>query len=241
MKIICATWEKRNLGVDAMEFEFSPDEDLVKAEKALREAEADYNVVKIPNLSVGAYEMMSKLGYSYTESSIGVEHALKEIHLTSIQRRIAEQINYSLMAEDDIEEMFAEIQKGMFTKDRIALNRHFGETIANKRYENWIRDELEAKNEVYKMMYKGKNYGFFTYKETNSGIFVSLLGGLYSAFRMSGLGFSGSYFEILEARRRNGKKVRTHISSNNLNSLNLHMSLGYTVYEMSAVFSKTNT
>lgn len=69
--------------------------------------------------------LLKELGYTYVESSINVVHDLKEIRLNPLQQRVMDSISYSQMNNKDIDELFNEIKKGIFTTDRIYIDPYF--------------------------------------------------------------------------------------------------------------------
>ena len=66
MKIIDAVWEKRNLGVETVEFVVeNSDTEIVMGE--ILEAEKQYNVVKLPTNKPELMKLLQENGYRFVE------------------------------------------------------------------------------------------------------------------------------------------------------------------------------
>lgn len=240
MKVIDAFWEKRNLGVDTAEFEIEPGDTAESVADIIRSSEKGYNTVKIPGERSDLNKLMNDLGYIYIETSFHLINNLRAVSLNSIQKRMTDCVNYEKMDDNDTDILFSEIEKGMFTTDRIALNPCFGIEKANKRYVNWIKDESGRNTELYKLIYKNDAIGFFTFKETEKDVYYPFLAGMYEKFRHSGLGINIVIKPLEEARRRNGRMTSTYVVSNNLSSLTANLEFGYKIQSFNNIFYKNN-
>ena len=138
MKVIDAIWEKRNLGVDCREIKIEKDDTIEEIKRELPQNESQYTVVKVPSGKFDVMFLLQEMGYTYVESSINLTHDLKDIKLNPIQQRIMDSLSYSMMGKEDIEELFCEIKKGVFSTDRIYIDPHFNHEQATNRYINWI-------------------------------------------------------------------------------------------------------
>ncbi len=237
MKVIDAVWEKRNLGVDTVEFVVDGSENINEIKSIILSSERDYNVVKCPT---GIFELncvLAEMGYTYVESMVKISFNLKTISATPILKRICESISYARMNDNDLDELFFEINKGIFKTDRIALDPHFSVEIANKRYINWIKDEIQKGAEVFKIMYKNNNISFFTYKKIAPNTYYPFLFGIYENYVNSGLGVPCSMKTIEECIKRNGRNI-SYVSTNNHNSLTANLMAGYNPVDVSNVFIK---
>ncbi len=238
MKVVDAIWEKRNLGVDCREIKIEKDDTIEKIRKELPQNESQYTVVKVPSGKFDVMFLLQEMGYTYVESSINLTHDLKDIKLNPIQQRIMDSLSYSMMEKDDIEELFCEIKKGVFSTDRIYIDPHFTHEQAANRYINWISDELDKGTEAFKITHKDKSVGFFTFKDIGNSTCYPFLVGMYRDFLNSGLGLSTLEKPLKEAIRRNYKKMSTYISLNNVNTLHVHLSLGFNAKDVCHVFIK---
>lgn len=238
MKVIHALWEKRNLGVDTIEFEMDGSENEEEIRDIIQKNEREYNVVKFPVGNVRMNFLFTELGYTYIESLIRLEHDLKHFPDAPIIKRISKELSYAPMNDDDLYELFNEIKSGMFKTDRIALDPFFSVEAANKRYINWIKDELQRGSEMFKIVYKNATVHFFGYKETADKIFFPFLGGDYKKYVNSGLGPACMMKSVEETVKRSGKRNYTFVSTNNYSSLKSNLMAGYTPAAISNVFVK---
>ena len=240
MKVIDAFWEKRNLGVDTVEFVAEKNDAAEDIYRIITSSEKGYNTIKLPGERPDLNCLMNELGYTYIETSFHLTHNLREPVLNPVQKRMTDCVSYAKMDNDDIDTLFAEIAKGMFITDRIALNPRFGIEIANKRYINWIKDELQCGTELFKLIYKNDAIGFFTFKETEKGVYYPFLAGMYEKYNKSGLGINIVLKPLREARERSGRMCSTYVVSNNLNSLTANLELGYKIQSFNNIFYKNN-
>ena len=236
MKVINAVWEKRNLGVNCHEINIEPNDtaNIIKKELPLNESE--YTVVKVPSGKFDIMFLLKELGYTYVESSINLVHDLKEIRLNPLQQRVMDSISYSQMNNKDIDELFNEIKKGIFTTDRIYIDPYFSHDQAANRYINWISDEIKKGCDIFKLIYKNNSIGFFTFKDIGHNVCYPFLAGMYKDYLKSGLGMSTIEKTLKEAINRNYKKMSTYVSINNIKIVNVHLSLGFRVNNVYNVF-----
>ena len=241
MKIIDAYWEKRNLGVDCKEIVI---EDTDKVEvlseiKSILESVA-YLVVKVPTQRFDIYKELTSFGFAYIESSINFRIKVKEAVLLPLQHRLNQVVSYAEMDSNDRKQLFAELDKGLFDTDRIALDTNFSGKQAATRYKNWITDDLSRGTQLYKITYKDDVIGFFTFKEIGAGIYYPFLAGLYEKYNTSGLGFSIIRKPTEEAIKRGGNVISTYVSSNNMSVVRTHLQQGFIIQDIKNVFVKHN-
>lgn len=238
MRIVDANWELRNLGVTTQEVLIEENDMLEDIQIALDKLDAEYLVIKVP---VGKIDVMWKLedeGFHYIETNIHVVHNLDKMGLTPLLSRIDNEILYYPMDENDIIKMKEEIKKGLFYTDRIALDKHFTLEQSASRYIGWIEDEYKRGTELFKYVYRGKDVGFFSFKDLGEGVYYPFLAGIYKDFQKSPLGLVYLYKPLLEARARNGKMISTYISLNNSNATRMHVQFGFEFKEMTNVYIK---
>ena len=238
MKVINAVWEKRNLGVNCHEINIEPNDtaNIIKKELPLNESE--YTVVKVPSGQFDIMFLLEELGYTYVESSINLVHNLKEIKLNPLQQRVMDSISYSQMNNKDIDELFNEIKKGIFTTDRIYIDPYFSHDQAANRYINWISDEIKKGCKIFKLTFKDASIGFFTFKDIGNNICYPFLAGMYKDYLKSGLGMSTIAKPLKEAIKNGYKKYSTFISSNNINTFSAHVALNFSFKQIYHVYIK---
>lgn len=238
MKVVHATWEQRNLGVDCREITVQPEDSADDMARGLREHETQYTVVRLP---VGRMDLLiraQELGYLVVETMTHCYHTGATFNLNAIQQRIIDRIRWEPMDETGKATMFAEIRQGMFTTDRVSLDPHFSGDLANQRYVFWIQDELARGGRVFKMLYGDRELGFFTLKRQSDDVQFAFLSGTYSAFRTSGFGFACHYCEVVEGVRSGAKRVLSSYSSNNRGAAAVHLSMGHVLHEQCYILVK---
>lgn len=239
MKVIDAFWEKRNLNLNTMEFMIENSDAKENVQECLSKNESQYNVLKLPARRNDLIFLLQELGYYFVETAFDISFNVRKnnFNLTSHLQTTNENMGYAQMDDEDLEILFSEINKGIFTTDRIAVNPRFGVGISERRYINWIKDELD-KIQVYKMIYQNVAVGFFTFKEVKEDVYNPFLAGVYKDFLHSGLGVFMPIKVAEEVRKRNGKKIISSISANNINVFNIYMALNFTVDKTYYVFEK---
>ena len=164
MKIVEAFWEKRNLGVDCVEITIEKHDILSQLEEICNQLNTiDYVVVKVPVARIDINEYLTKQGFIFVEGSVNFQLNVKDAILSPLQQRLNAAITYSEMEENDLAQLYAEIEHGLFKTDRILLDSYFAEKQSATRYVNWIKDELARTTQAYKIVYKGDAIGFFTF------------------------------------------------------------------------------
>jgi len=237
LKIVNAFWEKRNLGVEAVEFVVEKDDNEAVISEILKN-ETQYNVVKLP---VGKTALMASIqenGYRFAECMLNFTHSLSETGVLNAAALSNEGVSARLMTEGDFSALCDELMKGLFNTDRIYCDARFGPEVSARRYKNWLTDERAKSNAVYKLEYHGESIGFFALKEVEERVFDPFLIGLYNAYKGRGLGRSMAYCAMAECIKSGAKSISTHISSNNPANIRIYKSLGYEVGGVEYVFVK---
>lgn len=240
MRVIDAFWEKRNLGVDTVEFEAEKGDTPEIIRQTVLANEKQYNVVKVPTGDFAVKTMLAEMGYIYMESMFKLSHKMKMPAVSPAVKRIVDRITYLPMTEDDIEGLYAEIEKGIYKTDRIALDPYFSPEIANRRYINWIKDELARGNGVIKGVYEGEIFAFGAYKKQDNNVLFSFLGGMYTDYLNCGLAVPATLKSIEYLLSQKPSKLITSVSSNNRNSLVCDIEGGYVIRDVNDIYIKHN-
>ena len=227
MKIIDATWEKRNLGVTCYEIEFT-DEDKISDLEKIRDKffERQYVVLKVPNSRADISAYVQVQGAKYIESLITFQCDLRTWKLPESLKDICALSSYEPMNDPDIEIMLDEIRKGIFKTDRIYLDPHFTHEQAAQRYINWSMDMLNKGHIPCKVIYRGEPVGFFN----------DALSGVYSKFTGTGMGLFVQYSCIDVVRSLGQTKAYAVVSSNNPSVINLNIKLGRQIKSTKYIF-----
>jgi hypothetical protein len=238
MKVVNAVWEKRNLGVDCNEITVEAKDMLPEIERDIVGYETEYTVVKVLAGRANVLLFLQQSGFVFIETLTICYHRGDAFGLNRVQQRIIEQVRYAEMQNIDVNFMFKQISKGLFTTDRVSLDPHFSVEQANQRYIYWLQDELHNGAKAYKLSFKGKDIGFFTLKRKTDIEYTAFLSAVYPDYFMSGLGLCPHYFEVTEGIALGAKHVMTSYSSNNRGATAIHLSMGHVLHRQYHVLIK---
>lgn len=236
MKVVNAVWEKRNLGTDTYEITFDKKDRIDEIAGEFENVSASYMVVKVPAERSDLSIYVQENGYHYIEDMILVEHDLHETVRNPLHQRLYDTTSYRKMTGDDIAVLKKEIQEGMFDSDRISKDAVFGKEKSAFRYQNWMNDLLRRGAIPYVILYKEDPAGFIILQTEDGACYESVLGGGYQKYRMTGLGIVQKEQEIV--KKLGGKKVVTHVSSNNVSQLKALVMNGYVPVHIEHIFVK---
>lgn len=243
MKIVEATWERRNFGCDAWEITLERS-DMVEMDRtltALRDKRflGAYVCVKIP---VGNLRMLHALednGFRFLETQLSLMDRFESDNLMELCKDIEPHIHFITVEkeEEGWERIISKIVPEMFDTDRVSLDPLLGPEIACKRYRNWIRDlRNDPRSEMTLILADEEAIGFsldIVDETTRHGI----LGGTFPEFKNTGYGMflmSGPCNRKLQF----GLKARTVVSSNNIKVLRAHQNSGKVIYKEMYVLRK---
>ena len=238
MKVIDAFWEERNLGKTTAEIMIDYSDYLDSISEELKKVDKQYIVCKVASGRSDVLYYLQNEGYMYIEDQIELEHDLHEVNRNRVMQRLYDSLDYRVMNQEDIDNLYEEISKGMFDSDRISLDPCFDKIISANRYKNWIRDMLDKDAIPYVFSYKGEPAGFIILITADKRTYRSVLGGGYLKFRKSGLGIVVKEMEIVKSL--GGKKVTTAVSTNNANQVKALIMNGYIPSKIDHVLIKHN-
>ncbi|MBQ8914060.1 MAG: GNAT family N-acetyltransferase [Lachnospiraceae bacterium] len=239
MKIVDAFWEKRNLNVDVTEIDLDGNETVDEVVETLRKLSTSYNVIKLPVARNDLLLKVQEEGFIFVEVSIALESGISAIDIPPLYSRFLPHINIKTADEREREIVLDEIKNGeIFETDRIALDPHFSRQMAGLRYYNWAKDLIETGADFPVAYYKDDMVAFGVNKSIDDKTYDAVLGGVISEFGRKGFGFWALYANYDSIKRQGGKKIVTHVSSNNMPVFKLHMQNGYTVSGMKYILVK---
>lgn len=242
MKVINAYWEKKNLGLDAVELTVEGGDlfDLKYIEDCM--GNCDYLVVKVP-MNMSEFNIgLSNLGFSLIETQFAISKKYADFDFSDrLTRAFYPHADMRIIeTSEELESTLDRFTPNMFSTDRIYLDPYFPREASMIRYKNWIRTEFEGKTaRVEHILYDGKVVGFVCSRECN-GVIHGLLGGIFEDCKFAGLGVL-TISSIFLSAHKNGKPFKMHktsISSNNVPVWRIYNHLGYTVDNMTYVFVK---
>ena len=167
MKIVEATWERRNFGRDVWEVTLGR-EDVADVEKTLAALQdsrfaGTYVCVKMP---VGNLKMLHALeddGFRFLETQLSLMDRFKADDMLGLFEKQDAQIAFVTVEKDKgaWERVISKVVPEMFDTDRISLDPLLGPEIACKRYKNWMRDLFsDPRSELGVMLLDGKEIAF---------------------------------------------------------------------------------
>lgn len=241
MKIVDATWEKRNLGVDVIEVSCAENDSAEELADTLKGINTPYSVVKIPSGCISLLFKAQQEGYRVIELSFEIQGDIRRIHTPEIYERFIKHITMEKAEGLILERVLDEIKRGeIFKTDRIAIDPFFSTEIAGQRYYNWSRDILEDGGFMGVLYYKEQPVAFnlSILSKDGNGISDGILGGLLPEAPNLGLGFLVVHAENEICRILHGKHCLGRVSSNNLPILRLHTQFGYEIKNATYILVK---
>lgn len=241
MKTIHAHWDDISLGVKSFEVGLNCDDrvcDFLREEKRLIEVErAEYICVKTP---AGVQDHLFGLpaaGYSFLETSIELVLHKKNYRSPPLVDRIAKESSVNPLKEpDDLQRVYNEIQKGIFSVDRFSLDPGFSQQLGNQRCVNWIGDLIKDGNPLLEVSVKGVPSGFFILQPVDDKVVKGVLTGIYQ--QTAGLGM----FVMKQLKEyvwsRGYTTYLAQVSSNNLKALRANMIFGSEIENLNYTYIK---
>lgn len=236
MRVTEAIWELRNMGVRSYEVHISGEESLIDIENELSSICCDYIVARVPVGRLDLYELLMRNEFYFAEMMIMLERDISDVYVPERKRLINEKLALEKMNDNEFTYMLGRVKEGIYTTDRISLDRHFTKEQSANRYYYWLQDERGRGNEFYKLTFDGVYVGYLDlaklskdmYQDEFTGIFPEYVGKGYA------MGFTTKLIDIM--RMKQAKKVYGEISSNNIVSLQSRMRYGYQVSSYFYVF-----
>lgn len=234
VKIINATWEKRNLGLSCQEVTISQDSTISQVSDLIK-LDAEYQVVKSPIERPELIFFLQEIGFSFVEILYESSHSLFDPVLDSITNRYLPHLTCDQVDVKNIKSVIDNISIGMFQTDRVAIDPLFGVGYSCNRYKGWVNDEVNSGSEVFQLAYKNQAVGFFLLSGS-SGVCLAKLGGIYQHSDLPGAGVLLNLHEIKIARDKGFSELKGWFSSNNLPVHRINQILGYKTRPIYNVF-----
>ncbi len=168
--------------------------------------------------------LLHKFGFYYCDTLI-------EPHCNAARLRFTHHKDATISKNIKFEHVL-NICKGAFTHDRFHRDFSFPNTIADLRYDTWLKQLLENQ-QVYGLFWKGSLAGFIGYND--SRLVLHALEKNYRGKGLSKYWWSAICRELLE---QGSSSVTSSISVANLAVLNLYSSLGFIFNHPQDVYHK---
>ena len=247
MKIINAIWEKRNLGLNVLEFQLEKDDiekssDMLTTEisQNINLHKAGYCVLKMPVAIPQFIDIANKLEFIFSENQFSINGSLVPASKIASQPMFNKRGLFCI--KNSSHEMFELIKQstmqGIFGTDRIALDAKFGKEISNRRYANWISDiEKKDEKDLRTVFYNDEFIGFLLgMSEREKKKIHFPLGGVVPKYKNT---FGALvYGHCFKSFSEDYKYAETSFSSNNPVIINLYSYFGFQFSNMQYVFVK---
>lgn len=237
MKIVEATWEKRNIGLKVYEVEVELDDSVRQIMTISDISDADYISVKVPAGMMSAMNGLSELGFKFIECLQTVSVARLPT-LTNIQARLEKQLGSRPVTNSDIDQIFAFIRAGLFSSDRFALDQRFTKIQSAKRYEGWIHDARADGGLLRSIVFKSHVVGFYLVQPKGNGVFQSMLAGTFPNLAPVGIGSMINHMAYDFCFANGARQVRTTFSTNNKDAVKIHLGIPLTMHKLQYVYVK---
>ncbi|HEX9659567.1 MAG TPA: hypothetical protein VGA18_04665 [Rhodothermales bacterium] len=232
MRVVEATWEKRNLGLAVAEVTLDGDFASLTDEIDAVRARHDYVLVRVPARRVSELHQLEDLGFRFIEAQFElVADLVRPKACDEAIEAMTAHTRFATVSEAaDVESVLEKIDEDTFDHDRVALDPLLGPKLSLQRVRNWIRDDFPKDGNVLAKLFDGpREVGFFMLKRGEPGHYFSTLAGVFSPYRNSGIGLAAIRMPLIWAQQHGAKRVTTRNSSNNIESFRAHLAAGYEI------------
>lgn len=242
MKIIRATWELDNLGVNAFETRLDaadPLEEYQKAEQTMIAEGAEYLVVKTPVNCPAFLFGLPKLGYTLVETVFHVAIRRSEYHMPAAIARFDRGLTVvERTAEADRARVYALIRAGVFKSDRVSIDPAFTLAQAGNRYANWLSQMLAQGGMLFEVLQGDKPIGFFVITRVDEQTVDPVLMGLYDEDNDRGMGALLHKKTLDTCFEQPCTRLSSTIVSNNAKVLRVYVNAGATITDTEYTYVK---
>ncbi|MCH5308787.1 MAG: hypothetical protein J1E58_02920 [Prevotella sp.] len=243
MKVIDCFWEQKNIGKKTIEISIEEADRYDSAQISQVAQHYEYIVVKVPMNKPEFNIGLGDIGFVCIESQLNVGIKMIDFNFSKVSH-LYDDTSYEIVdSQESLQSVITNIQPGMFSTDRIAIDSQFGEDIGCQRYINWIMTEYNSKkSELIKVIYKNEHVGFMLIRREGEIIHL-LLNGLYKPYQRKGLGMLTPASPMMYAKKASLliTQEETSISSNNIPVVKLYNRLGFQILHQTYVFIKHHT
>ncbi len=158
---------------------------------------------------------------------IWVDRTIKaKIDLQRIETNFPRLIRMSVQELDCITDEIYEIAKKAFRKDRrFFLSVEYKEEIAHHVLKDYILQQSKKEYVVFGCHYEEKLIGVLIAIKLDTCTYETVLGAILPEWQTRGAGISLYAFEFNALKKRGAQTLYSRISTDNISSLNLHLSL----------------
>lgn len=245
MKVVNATWEKRNLGLKVCEITFQSGDAKGDFSKILDENIYDYYVARVPSTEIQLVHDLESIGFRYLENQMNIYFDTIEIHRID-ERWIGRFGDYTCnlcTGGDEFDEIISRTRSGLFEKDRMSVDPLIDKSLPDKRVANWILDmQKQADNSIYIIRKSNEMVGFFILRKTAPLTSYVEMAAIFSEYRKRGLAFLLIYNILVMAAREGSKRILASLSTNNISTINTFTRfINFRIQDVSVVLRKYQT
>jgi len=242
MKIVHATWEKQNLGVDAYEIFLDnqdTQEQLRQAEQRLIDEGGEYFVVKTPVNRSDLLFGLPALGYIFVETLFRVAVERGDYHVPQSIARFDRGLTVVRRdGKPEQEAAFARIREGVFKSDRVSMDPGFLPEMTATRYINWIRQLLLQGSMLFEVLLHETPVGVFIIRRIDDQTVDPVLMGLYQEDQNRGLGTLLHKKTLDTCFQQKCDRITSTFVSNNAKILRLYVNIGATITDVLYTYVK---
>lgn len=235
--------KKKNLGVSVYEVIVNEKASVTDLNQIYK-IKSDLIYVKVNCRNTAVIEKLSQNNFVHVENQFSIQKRLQKIILPDLYVKTLRFIEPHVISSiEDAQVIFDELDKDLFTTDRIAVDNNFNVKAANLRYRNWISDMINSGNyecAILKTKSEAIPVAFYINKYEGK-IGHCILGAVFNDFKNRAIGHSFIYFAIENSIKQNCKILKTHISGNNISVFNIYSSVfGFEITQNHVVLKKYN-
>ncbi len=238
MKVIEATWEKRNLGKRVLEIELEFGDTVSAVTDAIDINNPDYVVIKVPSKLGELVGPIQLSGFKFVEVLNHTIFDSKLPNLNQFEKRFLSSLVTSPISPANKEILESTITAGLFNTDRISLDTKFDQKSSTNRYLGMITDEISKGAILYEITYKHDFIGFFLLRLLDQENCLSSLGGVIPKFQNKGVGVLMNYLQIQNSYDLGATRVLSTFSSNNVPATLIHWKYDYRLVKQEYIFTK---
>ena len=189
---------------------------------------SDLIYVKVHHNNFDVIKELSIQNFLFIENQFKIQKRLQKVFIPELFIKTLRFLDTQVISsKKEYEIIFNELDKGLFTSDRFAVDENFGVKVSNFRYKNWISDMISSGDYECNLINTNKDkipVAFFINKYEDK-IAHTILGGVFNDFKNRGIGHSFIYFAIQNAIKQKCNMLKTQISGNNLPIFNIYSSI----------------
>jgi len=243
MRIRRAEWECENLGLNAMEVEFEPGDQSLETEAQRQIEESDYVLVRVPVGQTRLVHELEEAGFRFlaTQCFMAVD-LVQPVRTPALAKAVDRHVRpRPITTADQLDQVLCRVDGNMFDTDRISMDPALPSELALKRHQDIIRSLFDDDRNISQALYLGDELiGFFQLQYRSDQHFFASLAGVFSPHKGSGLGVAAIWLPLHWAMQTGVRSLTTSNSTNNPDSVRVHLAMGYRIERFDYVLRRTS-